>query len=150
MFRKIGILVLVASTSFFYDCKKKATTVVQDNIAYQSVNIIINISDPLYNSLQYAGSWLYINGGVNGIIIYRKTVTSTPADFIALERTSTYLPDDPAAKVDVLTDNFTLKDAISGSKWQIFDGTVISGPATQNLRIYNTLFDGLNTVTIRN
>jgi hypothetical protein len=46
--------------------------------------------------------------------------------------------------------NFTLKDTISGSKWQIFDGGLISGSATQNLRLYNASFDGINTLNIRN
>ena len=87
---------------------------------------------------------------MNGIIIYRKTTINSPADFVAIERTSTALPDDPNAKVKVQSDNFTLKDTISGSKWQIFDGNVISGPATQNLRLYNAVFDGMNTLTIRN
>lgn len=108
-------------------------------------------NDPLYTiQLGHVGGWVYINGGVNGIIVYRKTTTNSPNDFVAIERTSTALPDDPDAKVKVQSDNFTLKDTISGSKWQIFDGGLISGSATQNLRLYNAVFDGNNTLTIRN
>ena len=121
----------------------------QDNIAYQQVNLTIYPNDPLYFKLQTAGGWVYIEGGVNGIIIYRKTTTNTPNDFVALERTSTELPNDPDARVKVQSDSFTLKDTISGAKWQIFDGGVISG-ASQNLRLYNAVFDGINTLTIRN
>lgn len=123
----------------------------QDNIAYQTVNVTIYPNDPLYFKLQTAGGWVYYdNAGINGIIIYRKTTTNSSADFVALERTSTALPDDPNAKVKVQADNFTLKDSISVSKWQIVDGVVMSGPATQNLRLYNAIFDGINTLTIRN
>jgi hypothetical protein len=149
MFRKIGIIVLLGCVSIFSFCKKKSKTV-QDNIAYQTVNITIYPNDPLYFKLQTAGGWVYVNGGVNGIIVYRKTATNAPSDFVAIERTSTALPDDPFAKVKVQTDNFTLKDSISGSKWQIYDGGLISGPASQNLRLYNAIFDGINTLTIRN
>ena len=149
MFRKISILVLLAFLSIFSFCKKKNQNV-QDNIPYQIVNITIYPNDPLYFKLQTAGGWVYINGGVNGIIVYRKTATNSPTDFVAIERTSTALPDDPYAKVKVQSDNFTLKDTISGSKWQIFDGGLISGSATQNLRLYNASFDGINTLTIRN
>jgi hypothetical protein len=149
MFNKVSILILVSVITIFSFCKKKKKAV-QDNIAYQTVNITMYPNDPLYFKLQTAGGWVYINGGVNGIIVYRKTMTNTPTDFIAIERTSTFLPDDPGARVKVQPDNFTLKDSISGSKWQIFDGGLISGPATQNLRIYNTIFDGNNTLTIRN
>jgi hypothetical protein len=149
MFRKIGIISLVVISTFFYSCKKKNNTL-QDNIAYQTVNITIYPNDPLYFKLQTVGGWVYIGGGVNGIIVYRKTTANTPSDFVAIERTSTSLPDNPDAKVKVQTDNFTLKDTISGSKWQILDGAIISGPATQNLRLYNAIFDGNNTLTIRN
>lgn len=149
MFRKISIIFLVVTAAVFCSCKKKAKAV-QDNIAYQTVNITLYPNDPLYFKLQTAGGWVYINGGVNGIIVYRKTATNSPTDFIALERTSTALPDDPDARVKVQSDNFTLKDTISGSKWQIFDGGLISGSATQNLRQYNAVFDGNNTLTIRN
>lgn len=150
MFRKIGILVLFAFISIFSSCKKKSQTV-QDNIAYQTVNVTIYPNDPLYFKLQTAGGWVYYNNaGVNGLIIYRKTATNSPTDFVAIERTSTALPNDPNAKVKVQSDNFTLKDTISGSKWQIFDGGLISGSATQNLRLYNAVFDGINTLTIRN
>lgn len=151
MFRKISILILfVITTTLFSNCKKKNQTV-QDNIPYQNVNITIYPNDPLYFKLQTAGGWVYINGGVNGIIVYRKTSTNTPSDFVAIERTSTVLPDDAYAKVKVQSDNFTLKDSISGAKWQIFDGSPISGsPASLNLRLYNAVFDGINTLHIRN
>lgn len=149
MFRKISILFLLAILSVFSFCKKNKA--IQDNIAYQTVNFTIYPNDPSYFKLQTAGGWVYYNsGGVNGIIIYRKTTTNAPTDFVAIERTSTYLPNDPDAKVKVQSDNFTLKDTISGSKWQIFDGGLISGPANQNLRLYNAVFDGINTLTIRN
>jgi Rieske Fe-S protein len=51
----------------------------------------------------------------------------------------------------VQSDGFTLKDTISGSKWQIIDGAVMSGPAQLPLRLYNTFYDNANGVlTIRN
>jgi hypothetical protein len=150
MFRKISILVLSMFLGLFTCCKKKNRNV-EDNIAYQTVNVTIYPNDPLYFKLQTVGGWVYYdNAGINGLIIYRKTTTNTPGDFVALERTSTYLPDDPKARVKVQADSFTLKDTISGSKWQIFDGAVMTGPATQNLRLYNAIFDGINTLTIRN
>ncbi|MBK6985105.1 MAG: hypothetical protein IPH32_10285 [Bacteroidetes bacterium] len=149
MFRKFSILFLLVFLSVFSFCKKKNQTV-QDNIAYQTVNVTLYPNDPLYFKLQTAGGWVYYdNAGVNGLIIYRKTATNSPTDFVALERTSTVLPNDPNAKVKVQSDSFTLKDTISGAKWQIFDGGIISG-ASQNLRLYNAVFDGINTLTIRN
>ena len=149
MFRKISILFLFMMAFVFSFCKKKNQTV-QDNIAYQTVNVTLYPNDPSYFKLQTAGGWVYYdNAGVNGLIIYRKTATNAPTDFVAIERTSTVLPNDPNAKVKVQSDSFTLKDTISDAKWQIFDGGIISG-ASQNLRLYNAVFDGINTLTIRN
>lgn len=147
-FQKIIIFCVVIFCVTFFSCKKKT---IQDNIPYQNVNITIYPNDPLNFKLQVVGGWIYYdNGGINGIIIYRKTNVGTN-DFIALERTSTYFPDDAFAKAKVQSDNFTLKDTISGSKWQIIDGAVIQGPATLPLRQYFTNFDsGTGALTIRN
>jgi Rieske Fe-S protein len=50
-----------------------------------------------------------------------------------------------------LSDNFTLKDTVSGSKWQLNNGAVISGPASLALKQYNTLYDnGTGVLNIRN
>ena len=59
MFRKISILSLLMIVTFFSDCKKKSQTV-QDNIAYQTVNITLYPNDPLYFKLQTAGGWVYM------------------------------------------------------------------------------------------
>ncbi len=148
MFRNFSILLLctvLCNTS----CKKKSKTV-QDNIPYQTVNITLYPNDPLYFKLQAVGGWVYIKGGVNGIIVYRKAQNSA-ADFVAVERTSTYYPDDAAAAVKVQSDSFTLKDTISGSKWRIIDGALLNGPATLSLRLYSTLYDnGTQSLLIRN
>jgi hypothetical protein len=147
MFRIFSILLVVLF--FSSSCKKKAK-VVQDNIAYQTVNLTIYPGEPLYFKLAPVGGWMYIRGGVNGIIVYRKAQNSA-ADFVAIERTSTQLPDNPDALVKVQSDNFTLKDTISGSTWQITDGVVLSGPAQLPLRLYSTLYDnGTGALHIRN
>ena len=153
MFRNNRILILFIGVVFctsFKSCKKNNQTDPDDSIPYQAVNLTIYPNDPLYFKVRTVGGWMYIDGGVNGIVLYRKTVTNSSSDFVAVERTSTYYPGDPYARVKVESDNLTLKDSISGSKWQIYDGVLISGPATQNLKLYTTVFDGINTLTIKN
>ena len=150
MFRKNYILLFIVFGLIILSCKKKAKTV-QDNIAYQTVNVTLYPNDPLYFKLQSVGGWVYYNNaGVNGLIIYRKS-QNTASDFVAIERTSTYLPNNSYALVKVQADNFTLKDTISGSKWQIIDGSVVTGPATMPLRLYTTQYDnGTGVLLIRN
>jgi hypothetical protein len=135
----IGICVLAVA------CKKKAQKVQDNGVPYTPINIVIYPGDPLNYKIQTAGGWMYFNGGNSGLIVYRKTTT----DFVVFDRTSTYLPDDFNARVKVQADNFTLKDTVSGSKWQIVDAAVISGPATSPLRMYNNTYDG-NALRITN
>lgn len=143
----IRLLLIITIFLFALACKKKQT---QNNqqynpVPYTPVDITVYPNDPLNFTIQAIGGWKYINGGLNGIVVYRKS----EQEFVAIERTSSYLPNDASAKVKVQNDNFTLKDSISGSKWQIIDGAVISGPATWPLRIYGTTYDG-STLRIRN
>lgn len=150
MFRKISIFILLISILNTTSCKKKSKQV-EDNIPYQTVNITLWPSDPLYvGKLGHVGGWIYYNGGVNGIIIYRITQNSS-ADFVAIERTSTHLPDNTGAAVKVQSDNFTLKDTVSGSTWRITDGALLSGPASTSLKLYSAIYDsGTDKLTIRN
>ncbi len=143
--KKIQIIPLVVMALLAVTCKKKTQPAPNNNVPYTQVNITIYPNDPLYFKVQTAGGWMYISGGTNGIILYRKT----PTEFVALERTSTYYPDNAAALAKVQSDNFTCKDTISGSKWQIVDGVVMNGPATIALKRYNTSYDN-NALRIYN
>lgn len=125
--------------------KKKKNTDPNNNVPYVTVNIVIYPNDPYYFKVQVAGGWMYINGGVNGIILYRKS----SSEFVALERTSTYYPDNVYAIAKVRSDNFTCKDTVSGSSWQIVDGAIITGPAQYPLKKYQTIYDG-NSLRITN
>src|SRR5438105_597830 len=120
--KKIKIISLAIMCLLAIACKKKTQQTTTSNVPYTQVNITIYPNDPLYFKIQTPGGWIYLAGGTNGIILYRKTAS----DFVALERTSTYYPDNAAALAKVQSDNFTCKDTISGSKWQIVDGVVIS------------------------
>ncbi|MBS1634837.1 MAG: hypothetical protein JST26_02870 [Bacteroidetes bacterium] len=143
MFRKFSILLLIVAVFSSVSCKKKKTVV--DPIPYQTVYIKLYPNDPLNFKIQAIGGWIYVSGGVNGIIVYRKS----NAEFIALERTSTYLPNDAGALAKVRPDNFTCRDTVSGSEWQIIDGAVTKAPATLPLKQYHTNYDG-NLLLITN
>ena len=119
---------------------KKQTINSSNPVASVPVNLIVYPDNPLNFRLQSIGGWAYFDGGINGIVIYRKS----QEEFIALERTSSYLPDNINARVKVMSDNFTLQDTISNSRWRLFDGEVIQGPAQWPLRIYATNFNTTN------
>lgn len=143
--KKIKIILLVLICVLAVACKKKAQRVQDNGVPYTPINIVIYPNDPLNFKIQTPGGWMYFSGGAGGLIVYRKTTS----EFVVLDRTSTYLPDDYGARVKVQSDAFTCKDTISGSKWQIVDGVVMEGPATLPLRLYNNTYDG-NALRITN
>jgi hypothetical protein len=141
------LIIFLLFAIFSVSCKKKKQT--QNEVNHPVPNVFVDVllypGDPLNYQIQTIGGWKYINGGINGIILYRKS----QQEFVALERTSSYFPDNTNAKVKVQADNFSCLDSISGSKWQIIDGTIANGPAQWPLRVYGTSFDG-STLRIRN
>lgn len=141
--KKLLILLMLVSG---ISCKKrKAENTVEHPVLNVPVNITIYPNDPLNFRIQAIGGWMYLEGGINGIVLYRKS----NEEFVAIERTSSHLPNNAAARAIVLNDNFTLRDTVSNSRWRIFDGTVTQGPAEWALRLYGTVYDG-NVLRIRN
>lgn len=104
-------------------------------VPYVPVNITININEPAFFNLTVPTGWVYVTGGSRGIIIYRKSST----EFIALERHSTFEPQNNCATA-VESSNLIIKDPCSDSKWLISDGSVVNGPASRPLILYDVVF----------
>ena len=126
---KIILLLLI----FFAinSCKKDS-----DTIPYVAVNIDIYLTDPAYVKLNAVGGWVYVYGGVKGIIVYRKTND----EFLSYERNCTYQPSDANAKVSVDASNVMAIDTSCGSKFQLLDGSVTNSPASRPLKQYSTTY----------
>lgn len=142
---KTQLLLLTAISILLFSCKKKAKDNADHPVPSVPVQLTIYPGDPVNFKLQAIGGWMYFNGGINGVVIYRKS----DQEFVALERSSSQLPNNPKAAVQVQSNNFTLRDTISGSEWRIVDGSVTKGPAEWPLRLYGTSFDG-NTLRVIN
>lgn len=141
------LLVLTVLLLSSLSCKKKAKNQNPNNhpVPFVPVSISVYPNDPIHHGVQFVGGWEYLEGGINGIVLYRKS----DQEFVALERTSTFHPDRGDAKVFVMKDNFILRDSISDSRWRIFDGAVTQGPAEWSLRAYGCSYDG-NLLRITN
>lgn len=142
--KKLIVLMIFCS---FVSCKKKSPSqsANENPVPYVPVSISLYPNDPLHFAIQAIGGWKYLAGGINGIVLYRKS----EQEFVAIERSSSFYPGKPEAKVFVMTDNFILRDSISDSRWRIIDGGVTKGPATWPLRLYGTSYDG-NLLRIQN
>lgn len=126
----MAVLLLIGS------CKKDNNDVAQNRVDYY-----LYINEPSNIALNAIGGWLYIPAGTKGIIVYRRAQN----EFTALERNCTYDPNAACSLVKVLS-GISAIDSCCSSRFSIFDGSVINGPATQPLYTYNTTFDG---VTLR-
>jgi nitrite reductase/ring-hydroxylating ferredoxin subunit len=109
----------------------------QNIVPYVYVDQYINISLPSYSSLNSIGGWTYITGGSRGIIIYRQSYDQ----FSAYDRHCTFNADNPCGKATVDSTNSYVECACDSSRYQLFDGLVIQGPASYSLKNYQTSFN---------
>jgi len=134
LFTGAVVLLFTSVMLFSSSCKKDET----DDIAQYYVDFTIFINEPAYINLNAVGGWMYINAGTKGIIIYRRSQT----EFTALERNCTYDPNASCSLIEVQS-GISAIDSCCTSRFSIFDGSVLNGPATRPLYQYRTTFDGI-------
>src|SRR2546423_582031 len=93
---------------FLSDCKKDNST-----IPSVTVDTYIYLTQPSNINLNSVGGWVYVEGGVKGIIVFRKSSN----EFAAYERDCPYDPNVSAAKVDVDSSGVIGVDHNCGSKF---------------------------------
>ena len=126
--------ILIFIFVFLLSCDKE-----HERIPYVYVNIQKSLDDPELNSLLIPGNFVYITGGVNGIILYRLSND----EFLAWERTCPYVPSNNC-KISVDETNVFCECPCCESKYIIMDGTAYEGPSTYSIKGYQTYFDGLD------
>jgi nitrite reductase/ring-hydroxylating ferredoxin subunit len=131
----IKIVTIVAFLIIFFtpQCKKDK----QGTIPYEYVNFYINTTTTQYLGLNNIGGYVYVSGGVRGIIIYRQSSD----EFMAYERDCPYYPNNTCAQVQVDKSGVIAIDSCCGSKFLLYDGSIVKGPATIVLKQYETSFD---------
>lgn len=113
-----------------------------------AVSVQINILLPSYSALMSIGGYTYVNGGVKGIVVYRKSND----EFMAYDRMSTAAGGFDCDPLEIDTDNFIfMTDTCSNAVYSLIDGSVVSGDAVYGLRAYQTYWNAQNnTLTIYN
>ncbi|MCQ2283304.1 MAG: hypothetical protein MJZ57_00215 [Bacteroidales bacterium] len=108
-------------------------------IPYVKVDFTIYPNDVMYHQLINYGGYVYLTGGVNGIIVYRLDDWT----FFAYDRACPHDFENPDSWLYVAPDGLRLVDSLCGSTYNILDGSVLSGPSLYPARKYNTRFDGV-------
>jgi nitrite reductase/ring-hydroxylating ferredoxin subunit len=140
--QKFISLLIIVIVSLTYSCKNK-----NDAIPDVYVNIEIDLNNPDFYPLQSVGNYVYVTGGVKGIIVYRKSFD----EFIALERTCPHDPD--IGRVFVNESTHSAIDTIGcGSEFSLLvDGMVTEGPSKFPLKLYHAVYyENMNILQITN
>jgi hypothetical protein len=146
----IGAALIIFMTGvIFTGCSKNNG----DRLPLPVVDITINPNSTLYQELNVAGGWIYLDemdgadAPSRGIIVYRASEDL----FYAYERTPPFKPDSccNTAKTIctklIVGDNFPfVVDTCTNSKYLILDGSPVSGPSSMSLGMYvSEYFGGL-------
>ena len=127
------ILLLISSVLIISAISCKKDKVQQDTIPNVSVDFQINLNNPDYQNLSLDGGFAYVNGGYNGIMIYRENSKT----YKAIERAFTYQPSSDCAIITMDISQLFIVDTCCKSQFD-FNGNVISGVAPFNLKLYQT------------
>lgn len=110
-----------------------------DPIPWQPFDVIsINLNLPEYVSLKTDGRSVYVDGGIRGIILYRKNAST----YLAYERNCSFQPNSACATVDVHVSTLYMLCSCCSSTFDLSTGLPTSGPAWRPLRQYETSLNG--------
>jgi hypothetical protein len=109
----------------------------QSGVPNVAVNIEINLNDISNADLNLIGGYIYVDGGVRGIIIRRESQNL----YKAYDRNCTYQPADAKAIVEVHTTGFYIEDLSCGSTFDL-SGFPTGGPAEFPLKEYSVSLAG--------
>lgn len=123
-------------------CKKDKSADVRSG----GVNEYLNLNLPEYIDLNVPGNYIYYGAGTRGIIVYRKSST----EFVAYERACPYDPNLVTGLVSVESTLTSVADSTCGSRFSIYDGSIINGPTVQSLSQYRTEMLANNILHIYN
>ncbi|MEI7982998.1 MAG: hypothetical protein WCI71_15210 [Bacteroidota bacterium] len=136
-FIKVGVfillpIVLVLSSS----CKKEEQA---PEIPYVYFNFSLNPNGTQYIELNPVNGWVYLTGGYNGILVFRKSIN----EFSAFERACPYDPLATDARIKVDATGVTCTCPACGSRYIMTDGTPLEGPSHFPLKQLTTVYDGV-------
>lgn len=141
--RIVKLQIFLLFILLFSGCKKNQ----QHPVPSIAFDFQIDMTLPSYSPLNGVGGWCYVNGGLKGIVVYRKSYDQ----FVAWERQS---PEDPGGScssgLTSNTDNFLeLDDPCSDAKFSMYDGSPMAN-SKWGLRGYAVQWDGSNILRISN
>ena len=113
-------------------------------IPYVYVEEEVNLNDFESLALANVGGFIYIEGGVKGIVVLHSTVS----EYLAFERNCTFQPQDECAVISMHSSALYFEDTCCNSSFNL-SGWPTGGPAELQLKQYSVFQDG-ERLLIRN
>ena len=118
----------------------------KDNyIAEVSVYILVDLNLPLYSDLQVSGNSIFIEGGVEGIIIYHRV----GSDYEVYDRNCSYEPSLACSYIDSVSSGIAYCGCCTSAFLLAQDGAAANSPALLPLKKYYWTYEG-NMMKISN
>ena len=95
------------------------------------VDIDLNLTLPEFSDLQAVGNYVFITGGVKGIIVYHQGFDS----YKTYDRNCSFEPSLSCARIDSVNSSIAICKCCN-SKFLLSDGTPFDGPALLPLKQY--------------
>lgn len=106
-------------------------------IPYVFVHQEINLNDIRYQELQQANGYIYLPGGVRGLVV----ISDGFGNYTAFDRACPYHPGEDCAQIEMHESRFYLFDDCCDSTFSLA-GQPTGGPAQAPLRQYSTFRNG--------
>lgn len=127
-------IITIAIISVLVSCKP----VIDDSkVPYVTVNIELNLNDIDNAPLKQVGGFIYVAGGVRGIILRRESQDI----YRAFDRNCTFQPENECAVVKMHSTGFYIEDTCCSSTFDL-SGFPTGGPAEYPLREYGVAIAG--------
>ena len=120
------IRILAIFCLLFFSCQKE-----EDYIQNVMVDIDLNLTFPEFSDLQAVGNYVFIIGGVKGIIVYHQGFDS----YKTYDRNCSFEPSLSCARIDSVNSSIAICKCCN-SKFLLSDGTPFDGPALLPLKKY--------------
>ena len=109
----------------------------ENRIPYVYVNFVIYPDLPQFMSLKTPGNYLMVTGGAQGIIMYCQFTE----EYKAYERNCPNDPFEANSILDVDSTGLFLVCRNCGSKFSIYDGSIVNSPSKYPVLTYQTYLD---------
>jgi len=134
-------LYILSTLLFFSSCNTK-----DDYIQEVYVNINIDLNLPEYSDLQVSGNSIFIEGGVEGIIIYH----GVGNDYKVYDRNCSYQPSLSCSQIDSVDAGIAYCSCCSSAFLLSNNANVLNSPALLPLKAYNWSLGNNNMLRIFN